>query len=319
MTLKWIFAFVLCLSLTACEEFAVLTTPKKQAIPSTSQFASQVQTKFWNTLHKGRYQDIPQANELLMAAYLQNPNDPVIAAHLGFLHIWIITERYREENIPATITNEILLAKNYFADAVLLDPNDARFKGFYGDSQLISGQIFHDPREETRGYFTLKSAIKAWPEFNYFTAGYPMSTLSPDSDNFKEALKWQWKTLDLCAGEKVNRTNPDFSRYLSRETQQGPKRACWNSWIAPYNFQGFFMNMGDMLVKSGDWQTGVKIYRNAQIEKHYSSWPFKAILEKKIAHAKENVTNFQQEYKGPDKTIMFNSGYGCMACHQQSR
>jgi len=39
---------------------------------------------------------------------------------------------------------------------------------------------------------------------------------------------------------------------MSKKTKEGKKRVCWNSWIAPHNFEGFFLNMGDMLVKSGD-------------------------------------------------------------------
>jgi hypothetical protein len=143
--------------------------------------------------------------------------------------------------------------------------------------------------------------------------------LPPDSDSFKEGLEWQWITLELCAGEKINRTNPDFQKYMKRETQTGPQRVCWNSWIAPYNFEGFFMNMGDMLVKSGDWQTAIQIYQNAKLDNHYHNWPFRAMLEKRIANAKENVSSFQKDYINPDKTILFNSGYGCMACHQAKK
>ena len=40
---------------------------------------------------------------------------------------------------------------------------------------------------------------------------------------------------------------------MTLETKEGARRACWNSRIAPHNLEGFFLNMGDMLVKSGDW------------------------------------------------------------------
>ncbi len=178
-----------------------------------------------------------------------------------------ITERAKLKTNDPTIVDEIILAKKYFSDAVQLNPRDARYLGFLGDSTLIEGKIFNDQREEVRGYFILKRAINDWPQFNYFTAGYPMSTLDRHSSSFKEGLEWQWKTLDLCAGEKVNRRFPDFSPYLSRETQQGLYRACWNSWIAPHNFEGFFLNMGDMLVKNGEWQRGVQIYNNAKLSR----------------------------------------------------
>lgn len=77
------------------------------------------------------------------------------------------------------------------------------------------------------------------------------------------------------------------------------------------------MNMGDMLVKAGDWQTGIKIYQNAKLAKNYSSWPYRQMLEKRILNAKANVANFQKDHSDPDKVILFNSGYGCVACHQR--
>ena len=311
----WILIFLL----TGCESIAIQSTPEKKPVASHNTLAMKAEDNFWNVLHHGYYQKIPETEYLLTAAYLKNPNDPRLAAHLGFIHIWKITERARNQEISPTITNEIILAKHYFKDATILDPNDARYLGFLGDSQLISGDIFKDEREKTRGYFTLKRAIRAWPEFNYFTAGYPMSKLPPQSEYYKTALEWQWKTLDLCAGQKIDRRNPSFKSYMYRKTLVGEQRACWNSWIAPYNFEGFFLNMGDMLVKAGDVRTGIKIYNNAKLDKSYSSWPYKNMLENRIKNANTNVRNFQKPYISADKTILFNSGYGCVACHQQGR
>ena len=300
-------------ALIGCEKIALMTTPKKKPIPSHSPLATKAQTTFWDTLHQGQYEKIPDTTRFLTAAYLENPNDPALAAHLGFIHIWKITERQRVKTNDPTIVNEIILAKKYFADAHDLDPSDARYHGFLGDSILVEGKIFHDQREEVRGYFTLKRAIRQWPEFNYFTAGYPMSTLPAASPQFQEGLAWQWKALDLCAGTTVDRKNPDFSPYLARETQRGAKRACWNSWIAPHNFEGFFLNMGDMLAKQGDWQTAIKIYNNAKLSKHYSLWPYRIMLETRIQNAEKNVVEFQK----PNAKILFNSGYGCVVCHQK--
>lgn len=325
---KFITVCAICLFLSACESLAVMFTPEKKPVTSHSQLAKEAENQFWNTLHQGRYDEIPRANRLLLSAYLQNPADPRLAAHLGFLNIWHLTERHREKNISPTIVNNIILSNKYFADAVQLAPQDARYLGFSGDSELVEGKIFHDEREQTRGYYTLLKAMRMWPEFNNFTAGFVMSSLPAQSDNFKKGLEWQWATLDLCAMQHVSRLNPDFLPYMKNETQVGPKRVCWNSWIAPYNFEGFFLNMGDMLVKSGDWQTAIKIYRNAMLASNYPSWPYRTFLEKRIVNAKNNVRSFQQEqldvtgyhqskWHNPDKTILFNSGYGCVACHQQ--
>lgn len=308
------------LNLVACEKIAVFMTPVKKPAVSHSKIADRAERYFWTTLHEGRYLDITKADKLLMAAYLKNPNDPNLAAHLGFLHIWKITERQRGAGQDPLIPNEIILSKQYFSDAHVLDPKNAIYQGFLGDSQVVTGQIFHDKREEVRGYFTLKSAIAKWPEFNYFTAGYLMTTLPPQSKQFKKALKWQWKTLDICLGRDIDRKNPQY-RLSSVKLVMGSKkyRACWDTWIAPHNVEGYFMNMGDMLVKSGDWQTGIAMYKNATYQQNYAFWPYRSMLEKRIKNAKENVKYFQQDPASadPDRAIMFNSGYGCMACHQQ--
>src|SRR4029079_5688878 len=137
------------LSLYACEKIALFTTAKKKPIASHSKLADYGEKIFWHTLHNGQYDHIPEADKLLTAAYLENPNDPNLAAHLGFLHIWKIAERNREATLPPTLVNDIILSTKYFSDAVELAPQDARYLGFYGDSQLAEGQIFNDQRQQT--------------------------------------------------------------------------------------------------------------------------------------------------------------------------
>lgn len=69
---------------------------------------------------------------------------------------------------------------------------------------------------------------------------------------------------------------------------------------------------------SGDWRTAIEMYKNAKLEKSYTTWPYRNLLESRIKNAKNNVKNFQQPYISPEKTLLFNSGYGCVACHQKS-
>lgn len=317
--MQWICICLVMVLLSGCEKMAIFFTPPKKPQIATDQLSQQAEEQFWQTLHQGKYDQLPRTTTLLTLGYLAHTSDPRLAAHLGFAHIWKITERQRLKNIPPTITNEIILAKQYFKDATVLNPQDARLQGFLGVSMLANGQIFGNEREQVRGYFQLKRAIAMWPQFNLFTAGYPMSTLDSQTKQFKEALAWQWQTLDLCAHNKINKNNPDFSSYLRLETHTGPARACWNSWIAPHNFEGFFLNMGDMLVKQGDWQTAIKIYRNAQLSKTYQQWPYRSMLERRIINAKHNVAYFQKNNGlTADHKIMFNSGFGCAVCHQKT-
>jgi hypothetical protein len=199
-----------------------------------------------------------------------------------------------------------------------------RILGFFGVSMMAEGRIHADEKLATRGYFTAKEAVRQWPEFNNVTLGYVLSNEPYDSKLFREALEWQWQAMDLCLGQKIDRANPAIARYVvleARETEPRRKRACWNSAIAPHNVEGFYLNMGDMLVKSGDWQTAVKIYANANSAGEYSAWPHRAVLEECIATAQANVELFRRRYPATEPiaapTVMFNSKLSCMACHQK--
>jgi hypothetical protein len=302
---------------TSWSRIAVQLAPRKKAATSRSDAATKADDLFWQTFHNGEYEKIQPALEALTAAYLQTPSDAKTAAHIGWLHIWRMSERARLNSIPATSTDEAVMARKYFSEAVALDPSEARYLGFLAAATLAEGGIHKDEKLTREGYFMLRDSIRAWPEFNLFTAGYVMSPQPADSPRFREGLEWEWRNLDVCAQEKIDRANPDYSKYMSSETKEGPKRVCWNSWIAPHNFEGFFLNMGDMLVKSGNWQTAQKIYATAKLSREYGSWKFQSVLEDRIKLAQSNVALFNARDETAKSTIMINTEFSCMGCHQQ--
>ena len=305
---------------TGCAYFAVQFAPEKLPSTTRSNAAELADALFWKTLHDGQYDQIPVVLNALTAAYLENPNDAITAAHIGWMHVWHLSERVRMAEIPATITDHAMMSRRYFEEAVRLNPTEDRYLGFYASMLLTEGAIHKDERLTRKGYFTLLNSIKAFPEFNYFTAGYVMSNRPRDSERFKEGLEYQWLNMDVCVGEKVDRQNPDYQKYMHMKTEEGPKRVCWNSWIAPHNFEGFFLNMGDMLVKSGDWQTAQKIYANARLSPDYAQWKFRDVLEERIAQAKANVAMFNVPPNATGRTtkpITFQSAFSYTGCHQK--
>jgi hypothetical protein len=156
--------------------------PKKQAAKSRSEAALKADELFWKTFHRGEYQNISNALEVLTPAYVQ--------------------------------------IRRNFQEAVKLDPSEARYRGFLAGHILAEGNLHKDEQLTRQGYFMLLDSIEAWPEFNLFTGGYVMSRLPPDSPRFREGLEWQWRTLDECIEEKIDRANPDYSRYMSKETKR---------------------------------------------------------------------------------------------------
>ncbi|HUK20748.1 MAG TPA: hypothetical protein VLV45_04230 [Gemmatimonadales bacterium] len=295
-------------------QIATWSAPEKRPIGARSAAAIAADSTFWRTFHGAQYDHIQDAIETLARAYVATPNDPTTAAHLGWLHIWRIAEHARMASTPAAIIEDMALARRYFSDAVALDPSDARKLGFLASATMGEGSIEGNERLTRQGYFLMQDAIKAWPAFNLFTAGYVFSTQPAQSKQFREGLEWQWRNLDVCAREHVDRSHPEASAYLARVTDQ---RACLNTWIAPHNAEGFYLNMGDMLVKSGDWRGAQVTYANAKLTPGYATWPFARVLEDRIRNAEANVSRFSGNDPDPPSGMMNGSAFSCMGCHQQ--
>jgi hypothetical protein len=299
---------------TTYRSVAIHLAPGKHETTHRTPAAIAADSTFWRTFHDARYDAIQPAIEELTRAYLASPDDPVTASHIAWMHLWRIAERTRNDSSPATITEDMLIARRYFEEAVRLHPDDPRTLGFLASTRMGEGAIEHDERLVRNGYFTMKDAVKEWPGFNLFTAGYVASTLPATSPEFREGLEQQWLDLDACAGGRVDRLHPDFTNLLTRVKD---RRACLNTWIAPHNGEGFFLNMGDMLVKAGQWRTAQQVYANAKLLPEYPTWKFAGVLDERIRDAEKNVARFNSADRDARTGLMNGSAFSCMACHEQ--
>jgi hypothetical protein len=312
---RWILAVGLIIALVGVvfgraivRHVAIYSAPNQRHTRDRSVAALAADSVFWRTFHGGRYDQIPTALEALERVYVDTPNDQVTAAHLGWLHMWRVAERARVDTVPATIVEDMFLARHYFSAAVHLYHSDPRTLGFLASATIGTGAITHDERLTRRGYFLMQDAIDAWPAFNLFTAGYTLSTLPADVPQYHQAVDWQWRTLDICAGTRIDHRHPNYAPYISKTTDP---RACTNGWIAPHNIEGFLLNMGDMLVKAGDWQTAQAIYATAKQSPAYRTWPYASVLADRIQNAHANVERFRTT------GIMVTSRFACTVCHQE--
>jgi hypothetical protein len=299
------------------QSVAVRLAPRKAQSQRQRPDARVANANFWKAFHAGEYERIPQVLNELTAASLRDPYDAQTAAHIGFLHTWLVNESARNRSVPATITDHVILARKYFAEASELAPADERYKGFLAGMELAEASQHADESLRRRGYFDLLHAVDGWPEFNLFTAGYILSRLSYADPKFAEGVAFEWRNLDACAGGKVDRQSADYAPYMSRRTVTGPRRVCWNSWIAPHNFEGFFLNFGDMLVKQGSPGVARHVYADAKLIESYPTWPFRSVLEQRIVQADDNVERFRHSTENDGThAIMIASRFACMACHQ---
>lgn len=318
-TIPFLFVILFSTTLIGCQFFALMFAPEKKLDNRETPLSKIAEDYFWENFHAGNYDSIPKMKNLLTAAYLENPGNSILAAHIGFVSMWALSERKRSKDTNnATIIYNATIAKKFFQESYDLNPNDPRIEGFLGVAQMSEGTINYDDKEVIRGYFTLDHAVGEWPEFNDFTMGYMLTQLNKSNSRFSEGIEMFWDNLDVCTENTASRTNPDYSPYMRLETTTGEKRVCWNGWIAPHNFEGFFMAFGDALVKNGQVDTAVKMYNNAKLSKTYYTWKYREFLENRIANAKENVQFFnEQGHKDDNKVIMIKSSFSCMGCHQQ--
>lgn len=311
-----LFLFLL-LALTSCAQVAIMAAPKKMKSVARTSAAIAAEEFFWTNFHAGNFQRLDEIFAKLKNAYAEDPRDIVTAALIGYAHAWRASERSRFVHMPSSIIDDAELARFYFAEAHKLYGNDARILGHLASATLASGTFHQDQKKIREGYFLGLDAIRLWPEFNLPTIGVFMSGLDKDSDYFKEGLAWQYQALDLCSETKIDRKNPDFAPYMKDERDEQKirkKSACWNSWRAPHNFEGFMLNMGDMLMKNGDVNEAIIVYSNARLSRSYDAWPYRPMLEQRLLLAGDRKAGKLSQHV--PKPMMAESSFSCMACHQ---
>ena len=296
-----------------CAKTAVRAARDKRPEPSRSELASGATDAFWATFHDSLYDNLDPVVFQLTAAYLEQPRDPELALLLGHAHFWKLAERRRLDPDPR-VTDSLILAEKYFEEAARLDPDDDRILGWLGGVRLAIGDVHQDARATTQGFFDLKESVRRWPQFNGFSMGYVMMQLPATHRRYDDGLGAYWRSVDTCAGKKVDRSNPDFAPYMGGEWT-GRRAVCGNGWIAPHNFEGFFMGMGDAVLKSGDVVTARVLYENARLAPGFEQWPYRKELQERLKGLDARAARYADGEPSNDPLTMVETEYACTGCH----
>jgi len=293
---------------------ALATAPAKQPRPEVSERMRAAERLFWVSLEDAQYERLPEVLRALTAAYYENPAQPKVALQLGLAHLWRLAERERLPKPDPRITEHAVLAEKFLTEAARLAPDDPRIAGFLGSAQLAVARIHADERHQRRGYFTLRDALRRYPEFNYFAAGYALSRLPRDEPRYQEALGYMWKTFEICRG--LTKTEVDAGALVATRHTAPTHGVCTNMPQVPHGLEGFVLNMGDMLVKNGEIDRAQKIYAFARTSSGYAHWRHKAVLERHAATAAERAQAFAGPAAG-QPTMMIESRLSCVGCHEK--
>jgi hypothetical protein len=298
---------------------------------SSASLSRAANEYMWNSLHQGHYDSIPVLLKKLEEAKRHDPSNPTITAHLGFVHLWAFAERERHDPNP-DIVQHVSKSNAYFKKAIELNPNDARLKGFQSATQFCEGALEKDVMQMAGGYVKGRKAIKEWPQFNRFALSLIESQGKKNSLMFRQGIKYQWQLIDECSCKTITEemvlADPDkvISELITElQASDDPliKRACWNSWIAPHNLEGFLLNLGDMLVKQGRVKDAKKIYAAAKLSPSFGEWVYKDMIDDRIRNAEANAPHFNKRIDifnpSGSPQIFINSGVACVSCHQMSK
>jgi hypothetical protein len=297
----------------------------------TSVSESDANRYMWDQLHLGNYDSIPKIIEKLESAWCQSTEDPALNKRLGFVYLWKFCERERMEH-DSSIFRNVFISNEFFKKAIKLDPADDRIYSLQAAAQLCEGAILEDDREIRGAYLKALKAVKKWPQFNRFSLAAIESTRHKNSRMFREGLRFQWITMDECSCKKLEkkeilehpeRVIPELISELQQSSDPKIKRACWNTWIAPHNFEGYLLNFGDMLVKRGYLKEAKQMYAAIKLSPSYKDWPYQSVLEGRIRDAELNEKEFNKPFQliisSDSKQIFINSKFSCVGCHQMSK
>jgi len=272
---------------------------------------------FWDNFYAGRYYMLPAIIEQLTASYLKNPQDKQTALLLALSHLWRIGESARLKCVPQTFLDDFIIARQYFEKALLLDPNDYRVHGFRASTLFALGRIHQTPEWIAQSIADMRTSIDLYPEFNYFTVSFVTLNLQPSDPLFQQGVEDMWLGIDACLGEPIDRHNPDYTKFMWMQTRTGVKRVCWNNDKAPHGHEGFFLGFGDMLVKNNQPEIAKIIYANAKLSPVYTAWPYKDVLEQRIATANQRAALYLGTNQTRYPRTLISEPFACMACHQK--
>ena len=314
---------------SSCAFFLSYIKDKKPSSAETQE-ALQANEFMWTQFHLGNYDSIPVILDKLNNAYKHDPNDADVSAHLGFIYLWAFSERIRNHHQERILEN-IFLSNRFFKEAIVLNPKDTRLYGFQSAVQMCEGALTNNFEMLAQSYFASLQAVRKWSQFNKFALSYVESQLDTGSRMYKQGLRYQWQIIDECTKEKLTEEKimNDPAKELTAlydqiDTSNDPKikRACGNSWIAPHNWEGFFLNFGDMLVKAGKPEQAKVMYSAVKISPSYPEWIYKDVIDKRIAEMEMNVHAFNRKQNLTElkdsRQMMINSEFSCTGCHQMS-
>lgn len=289
--------------------------PVSQACRSELSSGHPAVLGWWEALETQDYAQRDQVIDDLKAALETYPDEGEFALSLGLAHLWRLAEWDRYEGgDPAGYLDSVGGTAAAFVRARELCPGDYRITAWLGPVWIRMGLMTGDQAMVDDGWSVLEEGIAAYPEFVLFSRALILGDLPPDDPDFQGAIDTLWENFAFCAGESVDPENPPIDTFLI-STEDGPDSACRNGDRAEHNTEGTAIFFGDLFAKNGDADLARAIYTQGTQTSGYATWPFKALLDERIATVDARVAAYQDDDPDNDPLWIGGESHQCSVCH----
>jgi hypothetical protein len=273
---------------------------------------------FRETFNQGAYERIPEVEAALLEAYEKDPTNAEFAFFLGTLYFWQASEWGRDPSRGSEAQlAQLVKMHRYLNDAVQLNPDDAQAWCFLGSAKMSRARFGNNLGLLNEGIADINKCAEMYPHFGLLMISITHAGMPINSPGFRRAVDSIWNNLEVCINGPIDRTNPDFTPYMSLTSNlEGPYLACWNSPTAPHNLEGFWLIMGDLLVKNNQPDLARRVYDNARLDPAYETWQFKDYLLQQQQTVDQRAALYRDTNPGNDPSVILQT-YQCVLCHQK--
>ena len=268
-----------------------------------SKAAAAGEGAFWDTV----WGDAPRADEalrLLRRATRQDPRDGRSQFLLGMLHLYRSTTACAEfdfaDMCPAGAA-EGAASQEPLDRASELLAEDTRIAGFRAAATFANGYVRGDDALLALGQERIDTAVEANPLFNSFDLFAVVAPVTPGASTY-----YQETILPLV---DYVFSNPGCIQTLPE--------ICSNAGMAPHNFEGTLILLGDIYAKGGRLADAQTWYGFAQGFGRGSGYRFQAIADERVATAVERVARYTNADQADDPPLLGGGGGSCMYCHNK--
>jgi hypothetical protein len=268
-----------------------------------SRTAAAGEAAFWDTL----WADAPRSDEalrLLRRAVRRDPGDGRSQFLLGMLHLYRSTTAcatFDFMNLCDAARAEGRDAQAPLDRAAELLAEDTRIPGFAAAAAYANGFTQGDPALVARGLARIDAAVAANPLFNAFDLFAVVAPVTPGGSEY-----YQTRILPLVdfvlADPGCIVTLPEI---------------CSNAGMAPHNFEGTLLLLGDIYAKGGRLASAEVWYALARASGLSTAWRHQALADERVATAAARAALHADADPTNDPPLLGGGGGSCVHCHNK--